>query len=330
VYQNVALQGEYAKLDSNPKNGIGGLLSDAPEAFLVNAYVQYADFNVLALYRDYDLGFDNPYARGFSQDSRYEQTLVDAPFRLTEPLLSDLELYTPQMKPEQGFFLTTRYRVSRTLTINGLEYDTWKRQSDGQEQQRYTARLEYAPIFPLRFRLRQRFSSRSEQGIEDVRKFRSWDTRLEVRVRLSGFDELRMLYSTTNVEFASRPRLSEIPVDPTPNDTSDNGEPYGQAASPAQALQVALVHNVNDDLMFQISSQVYQGFLWNFEDNEFVLLDNTGFRNWIMVRSRLGDRLMLRAKLTTDRYQPKTNVTRIATEDRGGENSFRLQLDYTF
>ena len=61
-----------------------------------------------------------------------------------------------------------------------------------------------------------------------------------------------------------------------------------------------------------------------------MLLDGTGFRHWFLVRSRLGDNLMLRAKLTTDRHLAKTNLTGVPTEDRGSENTFRVQLDYTF
>ena len=192
---------------------------------------------------------------------------------------------------------------------------------------RYTLRMEYAPIWPLRFRLRQRFSSRGEQIDNDVRRFRSWDTRLEARVRLSGFDELRVLYSATNTEFAPRPRLSETPTGGTSS--------LPQGASPGHALQAQYRHNVNENLMITFSSLVYDGFLWNFEDNEFVLLDGTGFRNWMMVRSRISDNLLMRFKFTTDRLSSKSSVLFgrggvEGDEVRGQETSFRLQLDYTF
>lgn len=334
VYENVSLQGEYAKLDANPANGLEGLLSAAPEAYTVNAYVQYEDLNLLALWRDYDLGFDNPYARAFSNDVRYEQTLLDDPFRLQNPLLSFLGQSTPQMKPERGLFVALRYRVTRNFTITGLEFDDWTRAADGQDLRRYTARLEYAPIFPLRFRLRQRFSSRSEFGSEDVRKFRGWDTRLETRVRLSTYDELSLLYSTTKTEFAPRPRLVQAAEPGVRN-------PLPQGGSPSQAVQAVLTHNVNEHLMFEVSTQLYDGFLYNFEDNEFVVVDDVGFRNYFLVRSRLSDAMLLRFKLTHDRLLTRNNIDVRSFENpygflyegdntRAQQTSFRLQLDYTF
>jgi DNA uptake protein ComE-like DNA-binding protein len=327
VYENVALQGEYAKLDSNPS---GGLFSSAPEAFLINGYVQYGDLNLLAIYRDYDLGFDNPYARGFSNDTRYEQTLLGDPFRLSNDLFAFLSAETPQMKPERGLFLSTRYRISRKLTITGLDFDQWTRVADGQDMRRYTLRMEYAPIWPLRFRLRQRFSSRGEQILEDTRRFKSWDTRIETILRLSGYDELRFLYSSTSTQFAPRPRLSELP--------EGGVSPQPQAGSPGQAIQAQLRHNVNPNLMLMFSTLMYDGFLWNFEDNEFVLLDGRGFRNWALVRSRISEHLLLRFKVTNDRQVGRSSILygrEIPNQPPGNDvrlqdTAFRLQLDYTF
>ncbi len=330
VYENVALQGEYAKLDASKKNDfLEGVFSAAPEAFVLNGYVQYGDFNLFALYRNYGIGFDNPYARAFSNDTRYEQTLVGDPFRLNNELLSYLEVNTPQMKPERGLFITSRYRISRRLTITGLDFDQWTRVSDGQDMRRYTLRMEYQPIFPLRFRLRQRFSSRAEQITDDVRAFKSWDTRLEARLRLSSYDEMRFLYSATSTQFAPRPRLSEPPNNP------GGDSPLPQAGSPGHALQAQFRHNVNRNLMVMFSSLVYDGFLWNFEDNEFVLLDGKGFRNWLLIRSRLSPNLLLRFKMSHDNSLSGTNIVYgrsvpIGDEVRGNETAFRLQLDYTF
>jgi hypothetical protein len=300
----------------------------------VNAYVQYEDLNIQALWRDYDLGFDNPYARAFSNNSRYDQTLLADPFRDQNPLLAWVALNTPQMKPERGLYVGLRYRVSRNFTITGLEFDNWTRVADGQDEQRYTLRCEYSPIFPLRFRLRQRFSSRSELGMEDVRKFQGWDTRLEMQVRLTDYDELRLLYSTTKTQFAPRPRLSEAA---TPGFTTA----LAQAGSPSQAVQAAIMHNVNDRLLLGVSTELYDGFLYNFEDNEFVVVDDVGFRNWFLVRSRLSDSMLLRFKFTYDRPLTRNNIDIRNFESQIGflyegddaraeRTSFRLQLDYTY
>ena len=342
VYQNVAVQGEYAKLDSNPKNGLDGLFSNAPDAFTFNVYTQWEDLNLQVLWRDYDVGFDNPYARAFSQDQRFDQTLLGDPFRLENPVLSWLSQYLPQPKAERGLHLAARYRITRNLTLTGLEFDQWQRVADGQDLRRYVARLEYAPIFPLRFRLRQRVSSRGDNTLTDVRGFNGWDTRLETIVRLSGFDQLRLLYNFTQTKFAPRPRLSGSaePGDPNTPDT-DHPNPLPQAAAPAHAVQAVLEHNVNDGLLFVLSTEIYDGFLYNFEDNEFVVLDDIGIRNWFLVRSRLSDRVMLRFKLTSDKNLTQSNVDIRRFNDQSGflfegndtrsfRTSFRLQADFTF
>ena len=336
VYENFALQGEYGKLDSNSKGGLDGLFSDAPDAYIINAYIQYSDLNLLAVWRDYDVGYDNPYARAFSQDARYEQTLLEDPFRLQNPLLSWLAESTPQMKAERGLYTSLRYRVSRNFTISGLDFDQWQRKADSQTLRRYTLRMEYAPIFPLRFRVRHRVSGRGQDVLNDVRRFSGWDTRLETRVRLSDFDELRLLYSVTNTQFVPRPRLSGRAVA-----EDEVRTPLGQAASPSQAVQALLTHNVNDRLMFSVSTEIYDGFLYNFEDNEFIVLDDVGIRNWFLVRTRLSDTLMMRFKLTNDRNLTRHNIDVRSFETdngipfdgrdtRSAQTSFRLQLDYTF
>ena len=332
VISNVALAGEYAKLDSNPT---GGIFSNAPDAMVFTGYTQWSNFNIFALYRDYDVGFDNPYARPFGQDNRYEQTLLGDPFRLNSPLYSWLESTTPQTKAEQGIFLQTRYRISRQLTISGLEFDQWKRKADGQSQHRYTLRLEYAPIWPLRFRLRERYSDRAPEELSDNRRFKSWDTRLELRARLSGYDELRLLYSNTNTQFAPRPRLGG-PADPD----GSNFTPLAQEAAPGQAIQAMLVHNVNDRLQFTFSTELYEGFLWNFEDNEFVVVDGNGMRNWFLIQSRLDDHFLVRFKMTNDRQRTRDNLeirdyanstpSELRAGDKRQYTAFRLQLDYNF
>jgi hypothetical protein len=296
--------------------------------------MQWEDLNLQILWRDYDVGFDNPYARAFSNDSRYEQTLLGDPFRLQNPLYASLALETPQMKPERGIYGNLRYRVSRTFTISQLEFDDWIR-ADGQNSRRYVARLDWVPIFPLRFQVRQRFSSRAEQVAQDVRRFQGWETRFGVQARLSGFDTIELLYSTGKTKFAQRPRLSGT-VEPS------GRTPIGEDASIGQAIVGLMEHNFNEGLQFQVGTLIYDGFVYWFEDNEFLLLDGNGIRNYFVVRSRIGDELLLRFKVAHERPFTHTNL-----DMRGFRNVpynypidgdrvrqsfawFRVQLDYTF
>jgi len=135
-------------------------------------------------------------------------------------------------------------------------------------------------------------------------------------VRLSAYDELGLLYSTSKTEFAPRFRL-------------------GSAGAPSQAIQALLTHNVNPGLQVEISTQMYDGFLYNYEDNEFIVVDDIGFRNYFLVRSRISDAFMMRFKLTHDRLFNRTNIQITSTapyesDTRASRTAFRVQLDYMY
>jgi hypothetical protein len=86
---------------------------------------------------------------------------------------------------------------------------------------------------------------------------------------------------------------------------------------------------------------VYDGFFWNFEGNEFVLLDGKGFRNWFKVESRVSDRMLFQLKVTRDHNLPQTYLdVRMFNDPVGNDPDsdyapkdqtfVRLQMDYTF
>ncbi len=332
VVGNVAVQGEYAFMQ-DPRNSFFD--SKNPDAYIVNAFAQWDNLHLLGIFRDYDVGFDNPYNRAFSNDNRYEMTLLDAPYRLNDDLYAWLEATTPQPKPEKGIFLETRYRVSRQLTISGLQFDKWKRKADGADLMRYTLKAEYQPIFNLRFRVRHRYSARSETNPDDVRAFRNWETRWQVIAMLSNYNRLGFTYATSNVFFPARARLSGLP------DGSGGDPAVGTAAAPAHAFEARYEHNLTKGIKLTFASSVYDGFFWNFEGDDFVLLDGNGFRNWFKVESRVSERLLFQLKVTRDHNLPKTYVdvrqygditepTPDATRVPGDDTIIRLQMDYTF
>ncbi len=342
VYENVSLQGEYAVLQ-DPRNGFlsekDGI--DNPDALLLNAYAQWDNLHLLAIWRDYDVGFDNPYNRGFGNDNRYEQTLLDSPFRLNDEMYSWMSLNTPQPKPERGLFLQSRYRISRNLIINGLEFDQWERKADGADLQRYTLKVEYQPKFNLRLRMRHRYSSRSQMNPNDVRWFSSWETRFELIALLSNYNRVKLMYMSSNVNFPPRQRLSGTP-DPGDEPYVNDGVPgVGTAAIPANAFQVMYEHHLAQAIKLTLSAEMYDGFLWNFEGNEFVVVDGRGFRNWAKIESRVSPRLLFQLKVTRDHNLPHTYLDVRAYQDVYGQEIessyaprdwtvFRMQMDYTF
>ncbi len=331
VWRNVSLQGEYAWLQ-DPRASL--LHGQSPDAWLLNAYAQWENLNLLAIYRDYDIGFDNPYQRSFSNHTRYEQTLLDSPYRLEDDLYAWMVTEGAQPKAERGLFMDLRYRISRTLTITGLQYDQWQRKADGADLTRYTLKAEYQPIFNLRFRVRQRFSSRTEMAPEDVRTYRSWETRWQLLAFLSNYNRLQFTYMTTNVNFPARQRLS-YPAEP-----GAGASAVGTAADPGHAFEVRYEHNLTPWLMIQAAASMYDGFFWNFEGNEFVMLDGPAYRSWLGIESRLSDRLLAQLKVTRDRNLPRYVDFRSYGDPLGSNPDasyvtaddllVRLQMDYSF
>ncbi len=332
VLGNATIQGEYAFMQ-DPRNSF--FSSKNPDAYIINTFAQWDNLHVLGIWRDYDVGFDNPYGRAFSNDSRYEMTLLDSPYRLNDDLYTWLATGTPQPKAEKGLYLETRYRISRALTLSGLSFDHWKRKADGADLTRYTLKAEYQPIFNVRFRVRQRYSSRTEENPEDVRTYRNWETRWQLITMLSNYNRLQFMYMTSNVMFPPRPRLGGT-ADAGVGDPS-----VGTAGSPAHAFEVRYEHNLTPGIKLMFASSVYDGFLWNFEGNEFVLLDGRGFRNWFKVQSRVSERMLFQLKVTRDHNLPKTYVdVRYFGDPSGNEPDanyvpkddtiVRLQMDYTF
>ncbi|HPF35157.1 MAG TPA: helix-hairpin-helix domain-containing protein [Candidatus Krumholzibacteria bacterium] len=337
VVDNVSFQGEYAMLQDPTASFLKG---DTKDALVLNGFAQWDNLHLLAIWRDYDVGYDNPYNRGFANDNRYEQTLLDSPFRLNDDYYSWVSLNTPQPKPEKGLFLQTRYRISRTLILNGLEYDRWTREADGTDMTRYTLKVEYQPKFNLRLRMRHRYSSRAETNANDVRWFNSWESRFELITLLSDYNRLSFMFMTSNVWFPPRPRLSGVPVAP-PSGSYEGVPGVGTAAIPAHALQVSYEHNLTPGLRLLVSSEIYDGFLWNFEGNEFVVVDGRGFRNWFKVESRVSDQMLFQLKVTRDHNLPRTYLDVRQYGEAYGDaiessyaprdyTSFRLQMDYTF
>ena len=338
MFDNVSLQGEYGVLQDPNASWFHG---HSPDAMVFNAFAQWDNLHFLALYRDYDVGYDNPYNRAFSNNTRYQQTLLDSPYYMNDPLYSYLAVNTPQPKPEQGLFLQTRYRISRTLTLSGLEFDRWRRKADSTDMTRYTLKAEYQPLFNLRLRTRQRYSSRSEDDSYDIRWFRSWESRFELIALLSNYNRLKLMYMTSNVMFPPRPRLSGTP-DPGNQDYVDDGVPgVGTAAIPAHAFQALYEHNLAPTVKLSLSTEMYDGFLWNFEGNEFIVVDGRGFRNWAKVESRVSNRLLFQFKVTRDHNLPHTYLDLRQYNDGYSYaidssyipmdwTTFRLQIDYTF
>ena len=91
----------------------------------------------------------------------------------------------------------------------------------------------------------------------------------------------------------------------------------------------------------------YQGFLWNFEDTQFVVMDSRSgaLRYWMSMYMRLSSHLAVRMKYTAERQKPISNIhfdpypaTLTENSDkrfnadwlRKYENIFYVEFNYNF
>ncbi|GAB4374966.1 MAG: hypothetical protein Kow0042_19990 [Calditrichia bacterium] len=299
VYQNVAIQGEYAELDKSE-----GVLSGNPYALVLSAYIQYNSLGVLGLYRDYSLGFDNPYQRSFSNYRRFKRTIFEDYFYLQDAQYGQLYTNNPQPQPERGFYLYSRYQVNRNFVVT-LDYNKWLRVSDDASQHRIVGTIEFRPVFPLRIYLRQKYQGREVQNNLTTEYFENFEFRGTLRMRLSRYDELGAIYVHSLTRFRPRPRFL-FPV--------ETGEELryvnlaGNIGSPAEALGGFFTHNFNEWLKLKGFLGYYKGFFWNFEDTQFQVMDSKrgAMRFWISLYSRISNQISMRIKYTRD-YQVAIN-----------------------
>ena len=339
VIRNIALQGEYGVLDKNGDMKVNG--SD-PKAFVFSGYAQFNNFSLLVVYRDYDLGFDNPYQRSFSNYSRYKGSIFEDTFYLEDPIYGFL--YTGQAQPqsEKGIYINSRYQPHRALVLSG-DFDTWTRVADQARYFRTVMRAQYRPVFNMRFSIRHKWQKRGSMNHLDPSAYYSQETIIRSQIRLSGYDQIELMWVRSWVDFSNRRRLT--------NDLTSGGEEpslVGSAGTGSEAIGFKVTHNFNQRMKAMGQVIFYNGFIWNFEDTDFRVFDSNSdaVRYWLSLFSRINDRWAVRLKWTVDSSAPVTNYIfepsdptgqfpdqRLSWKTVSGENftnDIRLQLDYAF
>jgi len=335
VIKNLALQGEYGILD---KNGVINDFTGDPRALFLSGYLQFNSLSFLVVYRDYDLDFDNPYQRSFSNYQRYKGTIFEDNFYLVSPQFSQLYDGAAQPQAERGIYVNSRYQFHRQFVF-AADFDTWTRVADNARYFRTVARLQYRPAFNYRFHIRQKWQMRAAYNQYDPSAFYSRETIARAQLRLSRYNNLELQYMRSYVDFTNRRRLSFDP------ETGRSPAWVGGAGSPSEAVSFRYTHNFSERMKILGQVVMYNGFLWNFEDTDFRVFESTtdAMRWWITLFSRLGNNWAVRIKWTTESglpisnyaYPPAdgtANVRFLDNETVGRmENSdIRIQVDYAF
>lgn len=335
VVNNYTFQFEYGELQQKytPLK-----IADDPHALVISAHAQWNSLTLLTVIRDYDIGYDNPYSRGFSNYSRYNGTTYEDEFYLTNPVFAQLERNSAVPQAERGIYFAPRYQVSRPLVLDA-EIDNWTRVADQADYYRWVAKITYRPVWPVLLRLRQKLQGRWNHDPAKETGFQSYENRIVLEYRLSGFDNLSLLYANGYTRFTPRPRLVGD-VDPTGESPVD-----AQAALPTEAAGIQLTHYFSRQLKARAAWLYYDGFFWNFEDTDFQVLDGRSARWWFSISDRLSESLAVHFKLTGDSSTPKTWIQArdnneypqpapgyeyTATDVSQDRLSFRIQVDYLF
>jgi len=288
VIENIAIQGEWGELD---KGGSIFKLGDDPRAFVLSLYTQYSNFNIMALYRNYDIGYDNPFQRSFSNYHRFKGTIYEDYYYLQSSLYGQLYENSAQPQSEEGLFLSTYYQINRNITTQ-IQYDNWVRKADQAKQYRLVGTLNYRPVFPLRIQLRQKWQARDQENNITLRYFKNLEFRGRMDFRLSGYDNLSLMYSTSKTIVHPRPRV------------------FGDMTLDGEAITGGFTHNFNRYLKLSGMLGYYKGFLWNFEDTQFVVLDSQrgAIRSWWSLYARLNNNFSMRMKYTMDHHKTVNNI----------------------
>ncbi len=336
VISNIAFQGEIGLLD---KDGDMTTFSKDPQAKVLSGYMQFDNLNILVLYRDYDLGFDNPYQRSFSNYQRYKGSIFEDTFYLTDPIYGFLYTGIAQPQAERGIYFSSRYQFHQQFVVT-TDFDTWTRVADNARYYRTVIRLQYRPTFNYRINIRQKWQERGAFDSFDPSAFYSRETILRFQMRLSNYDQLELIYGRSAVDFTARRRLSA--------DYESGGQNLalvGNKNSLGQSVGFRVIHHFQNNSRISFHTLFYQGFVWSFEETDFRVFDSLSdaVRYYVAYSSRLGQNWMLRLKWTNDIQLPITNYYYADSEsasmyDRSLQDIYpitqnsdvRVQIDYTF
>tara|TARA_B110000495_G_scaffold49080_1_gene41038 strand:- start:3581 stop:6001 length:2421 start_codon:yes stop_codon:yes gene_type:complete len=329
VIKNLVVQGEYGVL---AKELSFKSLELAPKAAVLSTFFQFDNFNLLALYRNYDLEYDNPYQRSFSNYQRYKTSILEDSYWLEDPVYAFLYTANPQPQSEEGIYLSSRYQFHRNIT-GTLQSDHWTRKADEAKYYRTVLSMQWRPVFKYRIYARQKWQARGSYDIFHPSPYYSRETRIRVRMMLSNYNEVEFLYALGYTTFSPRPRLTDGP----------NGEDMvvGDIGSPDKTIGVSLKYNVNDRFKIRTGSLYIKGFTWYFGDNDFRIFDSNfgAFHHWLSFYGLINKSMSFNFKVSFTSDHPTTNITEAQTETGSWINNpwvsnkqfdYKIQVDYAF
>ncbi len=332
----MSIQGEYAELEVD---GNFGKIGDDPKAMLTSAYTQFDNLNFLALYRNYDLDFDNPYGRGFSEHQKFDDSMFDKyDYVLTNGDLVYMYLNSAQAQAEEGIYLETRYQFNRYLTINRAYIDIWERKCDARRSVRFQGELEFKPFHQLRIRPKYKHQVNRYDDYMDRAVSTTDEYTIQFRALLSKRDFFQLEYRYNQVEMPPYPYLTNTP------EPGDDTLTQGTVLIHGDYINVDYTHYFNDYFKVKGAFCFWDGHgisHWDWEDMEIDFMGERGYKYWFTVQDRISKNVYFSIKYKFKKYKTKvldgrewdnsewddgTQYTKVENE----QQSIRLQIDWKF
>lgn len=270
-------------------------------AMLATASWQNDWFNVTSSYRNYALDFMNPYNRGFAEQHRFDDTVFESPYRLNDPLTSQIA-DLPVPKPEEGVYIETRFQVSQQITFTRVYLDVWRNLAYSTENLRFQGEVEYRPAWPVRFRLKYKFQDKL--NAKDIVPTNSRTQEFTFRTFALPFGG-----DYFNVEL----RYGNVELTPNPLYGDDRNMSGG-------FLAMRYEHEFTPDLSVLGGTTLWttRGMSqWEFEDTGIDFLDGDGTKFYVTLKNTLSDNLQLRFKFVRkDTFFPHNGFYRPDPDDQ--------------
>jgi hypothetical protein len=268
VFKNFSFEGEYVRQH------------DQGYGYILKSLIQFNTFYVMYMRRFYGVSFFNPYSRAFSEQSKFDDTVIEKDYRLVDPLYIDLQ-DLPFPKAEEGHYLETRYQISRNLTITRAYIDMWRNCAYNLRNVRVQAEVEYRPIFPLRFRLKQKWQKKHLPKPVLQTTSRTQETTVRIFATIGGD------YLSLEARYG-RVRL-------TPNELYN-----GNLLMEGNYLDASWEHSFNDFFSIVGGVAVWDAnsmSQWIFEDTGIDFLYGDGSKYYITFKDRLSENISVRFKI---------------------------------
>jgi len=288
IIDNVSLEAEYVRQDNKAF------------AALARGRWQNDYFYLLGIWRHYDLGYSNPYNRGFTEQLRYDDTVFEKPYYLNDPLASQLAQW-PTPKPEEGLYIESRFQVSRSITFTKVYLDLWRSIPWNFNNYRFQGEVEYRPDFPIRFRLKCKYQEKTK--MHDV---------IPTTSRTTEYTFRTFFLPSNSDYFDVQLRVGMVELTPNPLYGDDRLMTGGYIAARWE-------HNFSENMSVLGGTTLWSTdgmSQWEFEDTGIDFLDGDGTKFYVTIKNNLSDNLQVRLKvLRKDTFYPRTGLYRPDPDD---------------